>query len=97
MIQRRPYSQAPAAVKALVAELEQSGDYLVYENDDHQPIVSIAPTKARRREAASKLRKLLSELPPSPYSEEETNALIEEAIAATKGQYPGDANAAAVR
>ena len=47
-------------------------------------------SKARRLEGARKLRKLLRELPPSPYSEEETNARIEEAIQATKGQYPGD-------
>jgi hypothetical protein len=56
----------------------------------HQPIASIAPIKARHDQAARELRALLDSFPPNPYSEEETNALIEEAIAATRGQYPGD-------
>ncbi len=95
MIRRLPFSQAPDVLKVLIADLEESGDFLVYEDERQQPVVSIAPAKARRQEAARKLRKLLSELPPNPYSEEETNALIEEAIQATKGQYPaGDMKAA---
>ena len=94
MIRRQPWSEAPATLKALIADLEKSGDYLVYEDERHQPIASIAPAKARRAEAARELRSLLDSFPPDPYSEEETNALIEEAIEATKGQYPGDAKKA---
>lgn len=91
MLKRQPYSEAPAAVKELVAQLEKDGDFLVYEDERHQPVVSIAPAKARRLEGARELRALLDSFPPNPYSEEETNALIEEAIEATKGRYPGDA------
>ncbi len=42
-------------------------------------------------QAAKKMRQILAETPPSEYSEEETLALINEAIEETKGQYPGDA------
>ena len=94
MIRRLPFSQAPDALKALIEELEQSGDFLVYEDERQQPVVSIAPAKARRLEGARELRALLDSFPSNPYSEEETNALIEEAIQATKGQYPGDKRAA---
>ena len=99
MIKRQPISEAPEQIKKLFEELRKNGDYLVYEDEQHQPVLSVTPlldlAKARRREGARKLRKLLSELPPSPYSEEETNALIEEAIEATKGQYPGNIKAQA--
>ena len=91
MIRRRPISEAPDALKALIEELEESGDFLVYEDERQQPVVSIAPAKTRRLEGARELRKLLDSFPPNPYSEEETTALIEEAIEATRGQYPGDA------
>lgn len=94
MIRRQPWSEAPTALKALVADLEQSGDLLVYEDERHRPIASIAPAKVRRDAAARELRSLLDSFPPNPYAEEETDALIEEAIAATKGQYPGDAKQA---
>ncbi|MDP6037515.1 MAG: hypothetical protein QGG64_03120 [Candidatus Latescibacteria bacterium] len=90
MEKRQPFDEAPEAVKELVAQLEKDGDYLVYEDEHHQPIVSIAPAKARRVEGARKLRKLLHELPPSPYSEDETAQLIDDAIVATRGQYPTD-------
>lgn len=53
--------------------------------------------RVRRLKGARKLRKLLAELPPSPYTEEETNQLIEEAVAATKGQYPESARANVAR
>ena len=96
MVKRQPYSQAPAAVKELVAQLEKDGDCLVFENEHHQPIVSIVSEKARRLEGARELRELLDSFPASPYSEEETNAHIEAAIQASKGQpYPGDAPATA--
>ena len=95
MLNRRPYSEAPAEVKELVAELQKNGDYLVYEDEHQQPVVSIAPAKTRRVEAACKMRKILAETPPSPYSEEEILALINEAIEATKGPYPEDAKARA--
>jgi len=98
MIKRQPLRDAPEALKELFEELQASGDYLVFENDQHQPVLSVAPladvAKARRLRGARKLRKLLAELPPNPYSEEETNALIEDAIEATKGQYPDDARVA---
>ena len=94
MIRRQPWSEAPTALKALITDLEKSGDFLVYEDERHQPIASIAPAKSRRDAAAREFRSLLDSLPPNPYSEEETNALIDEAIAATKGQYPGDAKKA---
>ena len=94
MLDRRPYSEAPEAVKKLYEELSENGDYLVYEDEQHHPIISIAPlldkAKERRREGARQLNALLDLLPANPYSEEETNALIEEAIEATKGQYPSD-------
>ncbi|MCZ6632973.1 MAG: hypothetical protein O7G87_06170 [bacterium] len=92
MVRRRPFSEAPPAVKELVAELEKDGDYLVYEDEHQQPVVSIVSAKARRQEGARKLRTLLDSFPSYPYSEEEVNADIEEAIQATKGQYPGDAH-----
>ena len=96
MVKRQPLSQAPAAVKELVAQLEKNGDCLVYENEHHQPVVSIVSAKARRQEGARKLRALLDSFPASPYSEEETQAHIEAAIEASKGQpYPGDAPATA--
>lgn len=94
MIRRQPWSEAPDALKALIADLEKNGDFLVYEDERHQPIASIAPAKVRRDAAAREMRSLLDSFPPNPYSEKETNALIEEAIAATKGQYPGDAKKA---
>ena len=93
IIRRRPFSEAPDVLKALIEELEESGDFLVYEDERQQPVVSIAPAKARRLEGARELRELLDSFPPNPYSEEETNVLIEDAIQATKGQYPGDRRA----
>lgn len=94
MIKRQPLREAPDQVRRLFEELQESGDYLVYEDEQQQPVLSIAPltdaARARRQKGARKLRMLLDSFPPNPYSEEETNALIDEAIAATRGQYPGD-------
>ena len=91
-MKRRPLSEAPAAVKELVAQMEKEGDCLVFENEHQKPVVSIVSEKARRQEGARRLNAFLDSLPPSPYSEEEVNADIEEAIRATKGQpLPGDA------
>jgi hypothetical protein len=42
--------------------------------------------KAHRAEGARKLRESLAQTPPSPYSEEETYRIIEEAIAAIRQQ-----------
>ena len=60
-------------------------------------MLSIAPledaARARRLAATRRLGALLDSLSPNLYSEEETNALIDEAIAATKGRYPGDTTA----
>ncbi|MCZ6633850.1 MAG: hypothetical protein O7G87_10615 [bacterium] len=89
MVKRQPLNQAPDAVKELVAQLEKEGDCLVFENEHHQPVVSIISEKARRTEGARELRELLDSFPSSPYSEEETQAHIEQAIEASKGQpYP---------
>ena len=90
MIQRQPFNEAPEAVKELVAQLEKNGDYLVYEDEHHQPVVSIAPAKARRVEAVRKLRQMSAETPPSPLSEGDMLGLINEAVEATKGHYPND-------
>ncbi|MDP3995584.1 MAG: hypothetical protein Q8P78_03150 [bacterium] len=94
MIKRKPLSEAPDQVKQLFKELEASGDSLVFEDEHQQPVLSVAPLRdavgARRQAAAERLGSILDALPPNPYSAEETNALIEEAIAVTKGQYPGD-------
>ena len=99
MIKRQPLREAPEALKELFEELRASGDYLVFEDEQHQPVLSVVPlvdaAKARRQAAAKRLGALLDSLPPNLYSEEETNALIEEAIEATRGQYPGDAVARA--
>lgn len=97
MIRRQPLSEAPDQVKQLFEELRSHGDYLVYEDEEHRPVLSIAPlegaARTRRLAAARRLGALLDSFPPNLYSEEETNALIGEAIAATKGQYPGDTSA----
>ena len=89
MIRRQPFHEAPDQLKQLFEELRSNGDYLVYEDEDHQPVLSITPllaaAQARRTEAGGRVRSLLDSFPPNPYSEEETNALIEEAITATKG------------
>lgn len=94
MLKRQPLREAPQALKELFEELQASGDSLVYEDEHQQPVLSVAPltdaAKARRQQGARKLRALLDSFPPNPYSEEETNALIDEAIEATRGQYPGD-------
>lgn len=94
MIKRQPLREAPDQLKELFEELRSNGDYLVYEDEDHQPVLSITPllaaAKARRLKGAGRLNALLDSLPPSPLSEEEVNALVEEAIQATRGPYPGD-------
>ena len=94
MVRRQPFSQAPEAVKELVAQLEKDGDCLVFENEHHQPVISIVSEKARRAAGVLELRELLDSFPESPYSEEETNAHIEAAMAESRCQpYPGDATA----
>lgn len=93
MIKRQPLREAPESLRELFEELQASGDYLVFEDDQHQPVLSVAPladaSKARRVRGAQKLRTLLSELPRSPYSDAETSELVDEAIAATRGQLGG--------
>ena len=84
MIKRRPYNEAPDAVKHLVVELEKHGDYLVYEDEHHRPVVSIAPAKARRLEGVREMKALLDTFPSYPYPEEEIHADIEQAIQATR-------------
>ncbi len=90
MIQRLPYKEAPAELRQIIDKLQQNGDSLVVENDQRQPIacISLLPDadKARRAEGARKLRESLAQTPPSPYSEEETYRIIDEAIAAIRQQ-----------
>lgn len=89
MLKRLPYREAPIDLQKLIDELQQSGDYLVVENDRRQAIACVTPLpdadEARRDEAARKLRELLDSFPAtSPYSEEETYQHIEEALAAIR-------------
>ncbi len=90
MLKRLPYGQASDELKQLIAELQQQGDTLVVEDEQHQPIACITPLsdldQARRVQGAHQLRKLLADVPPSPYSEEETYRLIDEAISAIREQ-----------
>lgn len=90
MLKRLPYREAPIGLQKLIDELQQSGDYLIVENDLRQAIACVTPLpdadEARRDEAARKLREILDQVPPSPYSEEETYRLIDEAIAAIRQQ-----------
>jgi hypothetical protein len=85
-----PYKEVPAELREMIDELQQNGDYLVVENEQRQPLACLTPLpdadKARREEGARQLNAFLDSLPPSPYSEEETNRLIEEAIAAIRRQ-----------
>ncbi len=90
MLKRLPYKDAPAELRRLIDDLQQNGDYLVVENEQRQPIACVTPLpdadKARRAEGARKLRESLAQTPPSPYSEEETYRIIDEAIAAIRKQ-----------
>ena len=90
MPRRLSYKDVPADLRKLIEELQKNGDYLVVENDQKQPIacVTLLPDadKARRAEGARKLRESLAKVPPSPYSEEETYRLIDEAIAEIRKQ-----------
>ena len=90
MLQRLPYKEVPAELRQIIDKLQQNGDSLVVENEQRQPIacVSLLPeaNKARRVEGARKLRESLAQVPPSPYTEEETYRLIDEAIAAIRQQ-----------
>lgn len=88
MLKRLAYNDAPQALRDLIEELQQSGDYLVIENNQHQVVACLVPLpdieEAHRDEAARKLRELLAKVPPSPYSEEETYRHIDEALAALR-------------
>ncbi|GEM_PF-3327234 len=90
MLKRLPYKEAPAGLRELIDDLQHNGDYLIIENEQHQPLACLMPLpdvdKARRMEGARKLREILAQVPPSPYSEEETYRLIDEAIAAIRQQ-----------
>ena len=90
MLKRISYKEVPASLREIIDNLQNNGDYLVVENEQHQPIacVTLLPDadKARRFEGARKLRESLAQIPPSPYSEEETYRLIDEAIAAIRQQ-----------
>ncbi len=90
MLKRLSYKEAPASLQEIIDNLQKNGDYLVVENEQHQPIACVTPLpdadKARRTEGARKMRDSLAQVPPSPYSEEETYRLIDEAIAAIRQQ-----------
>jgi N-dimethylarginine dimethylaminohydrolase len=91
MRKRLAYNDAPQALRDLIEELQQSGDYLVIENNQHQAVACLAPLPvdeaADRDKAARKLRELLDSFPAtSPYSEEETFQHIDEALAAIRQQ-----------
>lgn len=83
------YSDAPQALRDLIEELQQSGDYLVIEDQHRQAVACLAPLPVAetvdRDKAARKLRRLLDSFPASsPYSEEETFQHIDEALAALR-------------
>lgn len=89
MRKRLSYSDAPQALRDLIEELQESGDYLVIEDQHQQAVACLAPLPAAeavdRDKAARKLRKLLDSFPTSsPYSEEETFQHIDEALAALR-------------
>ena len=90
MLKRLPYSKASDELRQLISELSEDGDSLVLEDEEKQPIACITPLsdldKPRRLEGARGLQKLLAEVPPSSYSEEETYNLIDEAISAIRAQ-----------
>lgn len=90
MLKRLPYRDAPVEVQKLIDDLQQNGDYLIIEDEKHQPVACVTPLpdadKAGRAEGAHELREILARVPPSPYSEEETYRLIDEAIAAIRQQ-----------
>lgn len=90
MRKRLSYNDAPPALRDLIEELQQTGDYLVIEDNKHQVVACLTPLpdieEARRDEAAQKLRGILAKVPLSPYSEEETYRHIDEALAAIRQQ-----------
>ena len=84
MLKRMPYRDAPAELRKLIEELQEHGDYLVVEDEQRQAVACLSPLsdsgKAHKDEAARQLRQLLDKVPASPYSEEATYRLIDEAI-----------------
>jgi hypothetical protein len=81
------YDQAPEQLRTLIDELSQAGDYLVVNDDDQLvALISSLPdtTKMRRLAAAKRLNTFLDAIPTSSLSEEETIALVNEAITALK-------------
>lgn len=90
MRKRLSFNDAPQALRDLIEDLQQSGDYLVIEDHKHQVVACLTPLpdieEAHRDEAAQKLREILAKVPPSPYSEEETYRHIDEALAAIRQQ-----------
>lgn len=83
-----PYKDAPHELRQLVDKLRQTGESLVLEDDAHNPIVCVALLEeeppVRREAAAHRLREILDSVPLSSCSEEETYALVDEAIAAVR-------------
>ena len=87
MPRQMDYDQAPEQLRTLIDELSQAGDYLVVNDDDQLvALISSLPdtTKMRRLAAAKRLNTFLDAIPTSSLSEEETIALVNEAITALK-------------
>lgn len=83
-----PYKDAPDQLRALIDEVRRNGEQIVFEDENHTPVACLTmlpdPDHERRAAAARRLRELMDSVPPSPYSEEETYRLIDEAIAAVR-------------
>ena len=83
-----PYKEAPGELRALIDEVRQNGEQIIFEDEDQNPVACLTilpdPEHRRRAEGARKLRESLAQVPPSPLSEEETYQLIDEAIAAIR-------------
>ena len=95
MLQRLPYKEAPAQLREIIDKLQENGDCLVVEDEQRQPIacVTLLPyaDKVHRAEGVRELRTILAQVPTSPYSEEETFRLIEDAIVAIRQEDPKQA------
>ena len=88
MVKRQPFSQAPDALKELITDLVENGDYLVYENERQEPVVFISPlpdeAEARRMKTTARLRQILAQTPEIPQSEEEVVRDVNDALVAIR-------------
>lgn len=83
-----PYKDTPGELRALIDQVRRNGEQIVFEDEDQKPVACLTilpdPDQERRTAATRRLRELMDSVPPSPYSEEETYKLIDEAIAAVR-------------